>query len=135
MGRKCAILADSHTEVLFGIRKLLEPLFEAILMVADERSLLAALEKTAPDLIVVDLSMRITGGSNVARRMKKGFPETKFIVLSVHDEPEAAKECLEAGAAAFVLKRGAVDDLVPAVDAVLRGEIYVSPGVYENGRS
>ena len=104
-------------------------------MVADERSLLAALQTTEPDLIVLDLSMRVSGGLNVARRIRKSFPETKFIVLSVHDEPEAANECLEAGAAAFVLKRGAVDDLITAVDAVLRGEVYVSPGIYENGSS
>lgn len=135
MRPSCLILADSHTEVLFGVRKLLEPLFEAIIMVADERSLLAALQKTEPDLIVLDLSMRVSGGLNVARRIRKSFPETKFIVLSVHDEPEAANECLEAGAAAFVLKRGAVDDLITAVDAVLRGEVYVSPGIYENGSS
>jgi DNA-binding NarL/FixJ family response regulator len=131
MGKSCLILADSHTEVLFGIRTLLEPLFDAILMVADERSLLAAVETSRPDLIVVDLSMRVSGEANVARRIKKSFPETKFIVLSVHDEPTAVQECLEAGAAAFVLKRSAVDELVPAVEAVVRGEMYVSSGVGE----
>jgi DNA-binding NarL/FixJ family response regulator len=129
MGKSCLILADSHTEVLFGVRKLLESLFDAILMVADERSLVAAVEKSRPDLIVVDLSMRVAKEANVARRVKKSFPQTKFIVLSIHDEPAAVKECLEAGATAFVLKRSAVDDLIPAVKAVLRGETYVSPGV------
>jgi DNA-binding NarL/FixJ family response regulator len=129
MGNSCLVLADSHTEVLFGIRTLLEPLFDAILMVADERSLLRALEKNSPDLIVVDLSMRVAGEANVARRIKKSFPDIKFIVLSVHDEPAVAKECVEAGATAFVLKQSAVDDLVPAVQAVLRGETYVSSGV------
>jgi len=66
---------------------------------------------------------------NIARQIKKSYPETKFIVLSVHDEPEAAKECVEVGAAAFVLKRSAVNDLVPAVEAVLGGGTYVSPSV------
>lgn len=125
----CLILADSHTEVLFGIRALLEPLFDVVLMVADERSLLAAVENSRPDLIVVDLSMSVSREANVARRIKKSYPETKFIVLSVHDEPTAVQECLEAGAAAFVLKRSAVDELVPAVEAVVRGETYVSAGV------
>lgn len=129
MGKSCLILADCHTEALFGIRNLLEPLFDAILMVADERSLLAAVEKSRPGLIVVDLSMRVAMEANVARRIKKSFPETKFIVLSFHDEHAAMQECLEAGAAAFVLKRSAVDDLIPAVEAVLRGDTYVSPGV------
>jgi DNA-binding NarL/FixJ family response regulator len=135
MGKSCLIIADSHTEVLFGIRNLLESLFDAILMVADERSLLAATEKSNPDLILVDLSMRVTSEANIARRIKKSFPETKFIVLSVHDELAAAEECVEAGAHGFVLKRSAVDDLVPAVKAILRGETYVSPGVDEDWRS
>jgi DNA-binding NarL/FixJ family response regulator len=129
MGKSCLILADSHTEVLFGVRQLLESLFDAILMVAEERSLLAAVEKSRPDLIVVDLSMRVDGEANVARWIKKRFPETGFIVLSVHDEPTVVKECLDAGAAAFVLKRNAVDDLIPAVEAALGGATYVSPSV------
>ncbi len=61
--------------------------------------------------------------------INKSFSQIKFIVLSVHDEPVAAIDCLEAGSAAFVLKRRAVDDLIPAVEAVLRGETYVSSGM------
>jgi DNA-binding NarL/FixJ family response regulator len=129
MGKKCMILADSHAEVLLGIRNLLRSLFDAILMVADEGSLLVAVEKSRPDLVVVDLSLHVDREANVARRIKKSFPETKFIVLSVYDEPTVVRECLEAGAVAFVLKRSAVDDLIPAVEAALRGEMYVSPSV------
>jgi DNA-binding NarL/FixJ family response regulator len=129
MGKSCLILADSHTEVLFGIRNLLGPLFDAILMVADERSLVTAVEKGCPDLIIVDLSLSVSREPNVARWIRKCLPGAKFVVLSIHDESEAVQECVEAGASAFVLKRSAVDDLVPAVEAALRGEIYVSPGV------
>lgn len=129
MGKSCLILADSHTEILFRIQKLLEPLFDAILMVADERSLVTAVERSCPDLIIVDLSLSVSREPNVARWIGKCLPETKFVVLSIHDESEAVTECVEAGASAFVLKRSAVDDLVFAVEAALRGELYVSPSV------
>ncbi len=81
MGLSCAILADSHTEVLLGVRKLLEPLFDAIFVVADERSLVAALEKTSPLLIVARVSIRAAQESNVARRINRSFSKIKFIVL------------------------------------------------------
>jgi DNA-binding NarL/FixJ family response regulator len=62
-----------------------------------------------------------------SRFLKRVNPEVKFIVLGVHDDPVAARERLAAGAKGFVLKRTAVNDLVPAVEGVLRGEVYVSP--------
>jgi DNA-binding NarL/FixJ family response regulator len=126
MGRGCLILADSHHEMLGGLRKLLAPLFDATLMVADDESLITAATMARADLIVVDLSLPVSGQVNVARRLKAKFPDTKFIILSIHDEQEAINECLEAGASGFVLKRSAVSDLIPAVEAVMRGGTYVS---------
>ena len=130
MKQGCLLLADSHMNMLGGIRGLLEPFFETIMMVTDEKSLLEAAEKVRPDLIVVDLSMHVSREINVARRLGKSFPGMKFIILSIHDEPVAVEECLEAGAAGFVLKRMADTDLVPAVAAVMEGDSYVSSTRY-----
>ena len=126
----CLLLADRHMNMLGGIRGLLEPFFETIMMVTDEKSLLDAAEKVQPDLIVVDLSMPVSREINVARRLGKLFPGKKFIILSIHDEPVAVDECLEAGAAGFVLKRAADTDLIPAVEAVMKGDTYVSSARY-----
>jgi DNA-binding NarL/FixJ family response regulator len=126
MKHGCLLLADSHMNMLRGVRGLLEPFFETTLMVTDERSLLEAAEKVRPVLIVVDLSMPVSREINVARSLGKSFPGMKFIILSIHDEPVAMEECLEAGASGFVLKRAADTELIPAVEAVLRGETYVS---------
>jgi DNA-binding NarL/FixJ family response regulator len=65
----------------------------------------------------------------VARLLKKRYAETRVIILSVHDEPGAVDECLAAGAKGFVLKRAAVNDLIPAVKAALKGHSYVSPSI------
>jgi DNA-binding NarL/FixJ family response regulator len=126
MKQGCLLLADSHMNMLGSVRGLLAPFFEIILMVTDEQSLLEAAEKVQPDLIIVDLSMQVSREINVARRLGNAFPDVKFIILSIHDERVAAKECLEAGAAGFVLKRAAETDLIPAMSAVMRGETYVS---------
>src|SRR3990172_1890095 len=109
------LLADSHQNMLAGERTLLESMFEAVFMVADEVSLIEAAEKLSPDLIVADLSLPVTKEINIARRLKKAFPGIKLIIMSVHDEATAVGECLVAGASGFVLKRTAVVDLIPAI--------------------
>lgn len=123
------ILADAHQSMLAGERALLESMFETVFMVADEASLIEAAEKLSPDLIVADLSLPVTKEINIARRLKKAFPGIKLIILSVHDEGAAVGECLVAGASGFVLKRTATNDLIPAIEAVLSGDIYMSPSL------
>ena len=119
------LLADNHQNMLESVRGLLEGLFETVFMVADEASLLEAAGKLNPDLIVADLSLPVTRYLNIARRVKTAFPGIKLIILSIHDEQAMFGECIEAGANAIVLKRRAVDDLVPAVEAVRRGGTWV----------
>jgi DNA-binding NarL/FixJ family response regulator len=125
------LLADNHQNMLEGVRNLLESQFETVFMVADEASLLEAAEKLKPDLIVADLSLPVTKEINIVRRLKTAFPQIKLIILSIHDEQAAFGECIEAGARGIVLKRRAVDDLVPAVEAVLKGNTYISPSVVQ----
>ncbi|MGW8192997.1 MAG: response regulator [Desulforhopalus sp.] len=80
------LLADTHQNMLAGVRNLLETLFDKVFMVSDEASLLKAAEKIVPDLIVADLSLPVTLEANIARRLNKTFPQIKLIVLSIHDE-------------------------------------------------
>ena len=125
------ILADNHQDMLAGERTLLESMFETVFMVADEASLIEAAEKLSPDLIVADLSLPVTKEINIARRLKKAFPGIKLIILSIHDEGTAVGECLVAGASGFVLKRTAVNDLVPAIETVMRADLYISPSLVQ----
>ena len=126
------LLADNHQTMLEGVRNLLENMFDTVFMVADEASLMEAAEKLKPDLIVADLSLPVTKELNVVRCMKTAFPGIKLIILSIHDEQAAFGECIEAGASGIVLKRRAVDDLVPAVEAVLKGGTYVPPSAVQS---
>jgi two-component system secretion response regulator SsrB len=78
-------------------------------------------------LAVLDLSLTPGEGPALVRRLRFRFPNLKLIVLSVHDEPFVTHTVLQAGANGFVLKRTIGADLLPAVDAVLAGQRYVSP--------
>src|SRR5947208_4609494 len=119
------LLADRHLGVRGGVHSLLDAMFETVLMVADERSLLDAITKCLPDLVVADLSLPGEGEANIARRLLQCHPELRLIVLSVHDEPTVIEQMLRAGVAGFVLKRAAATDLIPAVKEVLHGGTYV----------
>jgi DNA-binding NarL/FixJ family response regulator len=128
---ECVILADSHLTVLEGLRELLESTFNAIIMVADENSLFRVIDKTRPDMAIIDLSLNASGDINITSKFRSLYPELKFIVLSVYDDPLVAESVIEKGANGFVLKRSVAVDLLAAVQAVLQGRIYVSPGIKE----
>ena len=83
--------------MLQGVRSLLESLFAAVVMVADEGSLLETIERLDPDLVVVDLSMPVKEGTNVVRQLMGRFPGLRLIALSVHDEPTVATQMRRRG--------------------------------------
>src|SRR5262245_27353984 len=91
------LLADSHLIMLAGVHSLLESVFETVLMVADARSLMEAAATFDPDLVVVDLSLPVEEGVNIARQLRTRYPALRIVVLSVHDEPWVASQLLEAG--------------------------------------
>lgn len=129
MKRKRILIADAHPTMMAGVRLLLKDRFDISVMVADEHSLKDVIEGTPFDLVIADLSIPVSSGENVARLIRRLSPELRLILLSVHDEPAVVDECLDAGAKGFVLKRSAVNDLIPAVEAVLRGDTYISPSI------
>ena len=123
------ILADKHSNMLAGIRRLLEDEVETVLMVADEVSLHHALETHSPDVVVADLSLPTATKTNIAWVLKKKFPKLKVIILSVHDEKAVLDDVMAAGVEGFVLKHRAVIDLIPAIRGVLQGSKYISPDI------
>ena len=125
----CVLVADSHPAMLGAVRSILEGIFGVVVMVGDESSLLAAIPRLQPDLVVVDMSLPVTGDRHVAQQLGEAFPALKVIVLSVHSEAVGAQAAFSAGAVGYVLKRTAATDLPEAVSAVLSGGRYVSPSV------
>lgn len=126
---RCVLLADRHHGLTEGIRGLLESMFDAVVMVADEPSLRETAVRLQPTLAVVDLALTRSDGLGVVRRLRARCPDLKLIMLSIHDEASACRATLDAGADAFVLKQAIVTDLLPAVEAVQAGRSFASPGV------
>jgi len=108
-----------------GIRGLMGTLFESVIMVAEETSLLNAVKNLRPDLVLVDLSFPVSGGTGVAAFLRKHAPGVKFIVLGTEDVPEVIDACVAAGASGYLLKWSAGKELVRAVEAVRSGMTYV----------
>jgi DNA-binding NarL/FixJ family response regulator len=129
---KCVLLADRHHGLTEGVRGLLETTFQAVVMVADEASLLESAERLQPLLAVVDFSLARHDNIRCLHELRARCPHLKLIVLSVHDEPAVREAALRAGADGFVLKRAIATDLVPAVDAVLAGESFLGGARPEN---
>ena len=124
---KCVLLADRHHGLTEGVRGLLETMFEAVVMVADENSLFESAGRLQPTLAVVDLCLARGDSLRWLQRLRARCPELKIIVLSVHDEPSVCRSVMEAGADGFVLKRALATELLPAVDSVLAGQPYGFP--------
>jgi len=127
MKRPRLLLADDHTLVLEGLRKLLEPHFDLIETVEDGRTLLRRAPQFNPDAILLDISMPLLNGIDAARQLRKALPQTKIIFLTMHADPAYVTEAFRAGASGYLLKRSAASELVNAVNEVLRGRVYVTP--------
>jgi DNA-binding NarL/FixJ family response regulator len=123
------LLAERHRDLRDGVRGLLETTFETVFMVADEASLLEGAGRLRPAIVVIDISFSGGDLTGFLARVSERAPDSKVLLLSVHDEVTVAECALKAGADGIVLKRSLGTDLMPAVDALLAGERYFSPGI------
>jgi len=127
------VLADDHTILREGLRALLtaDPSFEIVGEARDGREAVRCVEKLGPDLLLIDLSMPRMSGMDAIREIKKRYPETKIIALTVHKTEEYLLTTLQAGADGYVLKDATHDELILAIKNVMGGKSYLSPGVSE----
>jgi DNA-binding NarL/FixJ family response regulator len=124
---RCVLLANPHHGLSEGVRGLLATTFEAVVMVADEVSLFESAGRLQSDLAVVDLALSPGNAFGLVRRLRERFPAMKMIIVSIHDPAIVGRSVLDAGADASVVKHAIATDLLPAADAVLAGQRYVSP--------
>jgi len=124
----CAILADRHTSLSEGIRGLLETTFKTVYIVADATSLNEGVQRLLPTVVVLDISLLGSDFSSLLKKVLQTSPESRVIVLSIHDQASVVRIALDSGAKGVVLKRSIGSDLMTAVSAVLHGDEFVSPG-------
>lgn len=125
------VLAEDHTIIREGLKSLLslDPGFEVVGEAADGREAIDCVERLAPDLVLMDLSMPRMDGLQAIRHLKKQCPHTKILVLTVHKNEEYILATFRAGVDGYALKYVSHTELVSAIRTVLRGEPYLSPAV------
>jgi DNA-binding NarL/FixJ family response regulator len=123
------LIADDHALVRAGIRALVEQI-EGVVVVGEAGKGNEALElirELEPNLILLDITMPDGSGFEVLEEMQKKHPDTRVIVLTVHEAGEYAIRALRQGAAGFLPKSAASTELEQAIQAVIRGDVYISP--------
>jgi DNA-binding NarL/FixJ family response regulator len=118
------LIADDHADVLDDIRDLLEPDFDVVGAVADGHELLNAVESLNPDVIITDISMPGLTGIEAARRIIEKYPDSKIILLTMHNDPALIEQGFAAGALGYVLKVKANMDLPQAIYRALEGKRF-----------
>ena len=127
--RPRVLLADDHSIMLAGVRKLIEEQCEIVGAVEDGRALLKAADRLKPDLILLDISMPLLNGLEAARHLKKMLPETKLLFLTMHASARYATEAFKVGAQGFLLKQSAASELPQAIAALMQGKHYLTPAI------
>jgi DNA-binding NarL/FixJ family response regulator len=124
------LLADDHTLVRSGLRRILdaEPDLEVVAEAADGAEALQLALSHDLELAVLDISMPKLTGLQAARRIREQRPDLQVLILSMHDNEEFFFEAIRAGAAGYVLKTAAEQDLADACRAAVRGEPFLYPG-------
>jgi DNA-binding NarL/FixJ family response regulator len=125
------IIADDHAIVRQGVASLLqgEPDIALLGQGADGEAAWRLIETLQPDIAILDLAMPKASGIDVAYRVEAAALDTRCILLTMHDDPAAALQAREAGAAGYVLKDNSFEELVIAVRIVAAGGIFVTPAI------
>jgi DNA-binding NarL/FixJ family response regulator len=125
------VLADDHAVVRAGMRSMLEatPGIEIVGEASNGEEAVTLARQLLPDVVVMDLSMPVLDGAEATARLTRELPDVRVLVLTSYEDRGHMTRVLDAGAAGYVLKRAATDELVRAIRAVAEGGTYVDPGL------
>jgi len=125
------LLADDHTLVRHGLRKVIEerPDWEVVAEAGDGREAVRLAEQLHPDLAILDVAMPLLNGVEATRQITKRLPGTRVLVLSMYADEAYVTQMVQAGASGYLLKDSADVDLMKAVDEAAAGRTYFSPSI------
>jgi len=127
--RPRVLLADDHRVVAQGLKSMLSAEFELVGMVADGHAMVEAAKRLRPDVIVADVSMPLLNGIDALEMLRQEGVEVPVVFVTMHNQPGYARRALRVGAAGYVLKLSAPEELVQAIRAALDGGTFVSPAL------
>lgn len=125
------LLADDHEIVRDGLRSLIEkyPGMEVVAEAADGRTAVRLAKELSPDLIIMDISMPDLNGIEATHQIVAHSPRGKILILSMHSDARFVKQLFAAGAAGYLLKDCATEELMNAIRTVAANQIYLSPRI------
>lgn len=129
------VLADDHVLLREGLKRVLEEKndLKVVGEAKDGLEVLAILDKLASHMVILDISMPNLGGIEATHRIKRLHPGVKVLILTMHKSKEYLQHAIAAGADGYLLKEDANTDLFSAIERIRRGEVYVSPHLFEEG--
>jgi DNA-binding NarL/FixJ family response regulator len=125
------LMADDHPIVLAGLKALVQadPGLQIVGEARDGRTAQRLASSLRPDVVVLDLSMPEMNGTEVARALLAERPETRILILTVHEDRPTLRQLLDLGVAGYLVKRSAADELLRAIHAVAAGGTYLDPAI------
>lgn len=129
MKRPRILLADDHVLIADALKGMLAVNYDVVGVFGDGRSLLAAAESLKPDLMIVDIGMPRLNGLDATRQIKRLLPRVKVIVVTMNEDGGLVAEAFRAGATGYLLKHSAFQELLLAIQEVLKGASYLSPRI------
>lgn len=129
MQRPRVFLADDHSLLLEAFSTLLESKYEVVGTATDGRQMLSQVKKLKPDVVVLDINMPNLNGFDAGEKLKKILPDIKLLFLTVNEDPNLVTEAFRIGANGYLLKNSAASELFQAIDVVMSGGNYVTPGI------
>ena len=125
------LLVDDHALIRAGVRALILdiPGYNVIGEASDGAQLLEQFRALQPDIVLLDLSMKHTGGLDALQQLKAAYPKSKVLILSMHTEPDLIMRALESGAHGYLLKDMTGNELEHALRALRNNERYLSPAI------
>jgi DNA-binding NarL/FixJ family response regulator len=125
------LLVDDHSLIRAGVRALVLdiPGYAVVGEASDGSQLLEMVEQLTPDIVLLDISMKETGGLEALQRLKRVRPQSKVLILSMHTDPALIMQALESGAHGYLLKDTTATELEHALEALRNNERYLSPAI------
>lgn len=123
------VLADDHAVLRAGLKSMLssESDLDVVGEAGDGIACLGLAIELEPDVVVLDINMPTCGGLEALPELREAVPETKVLVLTMHDDPAYLRTALQAGCSGFILKQSAPEELLAAIRWVAGGGLYVNP--------
>jgi len=131
--KKKIVIAEDHRLLREGLKALLNASekFEIVAEAEDGLEAVRHVDKFKPDIVLLDLNMPKMNGLSALKEIKSRFKETKILALTVHESEEYILEALRLGANGYCLKNAGRNELLSAIENILAGRSYLSPGVSE----